>query len=628
MYRRADHHRCSVAIQIGRRKERILAPLQATRDCQADSDDPETLRGWPDMPVGARRAVIFALNLVTICALFAAMWRLFAPTGLTWAEGVMLGAFVLTLPWLSIGVWNSILGLLLDRRHGAGAAARVTPALDRIRGDEPITARVAVVMPLRNEDPDASVARLRRLEREVAHSPWATRFSFHILSDSDDPAIALKEEARIAQWRAEHPQAAIHYRRRTENTGYKSGNIADFLHSPEGQSDFFLPLDADSEMGADTVFHLVRVMQASPEIGMLQSLVTGLPSRSFFTRAFQFGMRHGMRAYTLGSAWWQADCGPNWGHNVLIRTAPFRAQCMLPMLPGRGPLSGPILSHDQVEAVLMRRAGYEVRVLAEESASHEENPPSLVDFIRRELRWMNGNLQYLRLLGVRGLKPVSRIQIVLAILMYVSAPAWMVFILTGAGMAAGMGHANPGMGAPSAVSLGSGVALFVLLITLSLFPKLMGLGQVLGDRDRSAAYGGRARVILGGLAEIVVSMLIAPIVALALTRFAVGLCVGQRIGWTAQQRSRDRLHWDEAAQVLWPQTLTGLVLCVWLGLMAPWALIFGAPVIVAMLGAIPIAVISTLPGLSRWSMERGLFDIPEDRHATRCDVVERAANSA
>ena len=598
-----------------------MAPLQATRDLGDDADYQEALRGWPNMPVGARRALILALNLVTVCALFAAMLSLFAPTGITWAEAVMLGAFVLTLPWLSIGVWNSVLGFVLDRRYGAGAATQVTPALDRVRGDEPITARVAVVMPLRNEDPDASIARLRRLEREVAHSPWASRFSFHILSDTDTDGIALKEEARIAQWRVENPQAAIHYRRRTENTGYKSGNIADFLHSPEGTSDFFLPLDADSEMGADTVFRLVRVMQASPEIGMLQSLVTGLPSRSFFTRAFQFGMRHGMRSYTLGSAWWQADCGPNWGHNVLIRTAPFRAHCMLPVLQGRGPLSGPILSHDQVEAVLMRRAGYEVRVLAEESDSHEENPPSLVDFIRRELRWMNGNLQYVRLLGLPALKPVSRIQLVLAILMYVSAPAWMVFILTGAALAAGTVQ-------PVAVSVAAGLSLFALLITLSLFPKLMGLAQVLGDSARSADYGGRGRVVLSGLAEIVMSMLIAPIVALALTRFAVGLCFGQRIGWTAQQRSRDRLRWDEAARVLWPQTLTGLVLCVWLGLMAPWALIFGAPVIVAMLGAIPIAVISTLPGLSRWSMERGLFDIPEDRHAAGREAVERRPRSA
>lgn len=575
----------------------------------------------PSPPLPARRRIVLALNLITMLALFSAMRALFAPMGITLAESAMLGAFLLTLPWLSIGLWNSILGLILDLRHGPDAAAHVTPALRRIRGDEPITARVAVVMPLRNEDPDASIARLRKLEADVALSPWAGRFSYHILSDTDDAGIALKEEARIAQWRAARPQARVHYRRRIENTGYKAGNIAEFLHSPDGQSDLFLPLDADSEMGAETVFRLIRVMQASPEIGMLQSLVTGLPSRSFFTRAFQFGMRHGMRSYTLGSAWWQGDCGPNWGHNVLIRTAPFRAHCMLPVLPGRGPLSGPVLSHDQVEAVLIRRAGYEVRVLAEESASYEENPPSLVDFIRRELRWMNGNLQYFSLLRTAGLMPVSRIQLVLAILMYISAPAWIAFILIGAGLAGTVDQL-------STVPLAPGLALFAVLITLSLSPKIMGLAQVLTSRHRSAAYGGRLRVALGGLAEILFSMLTSPIVAVGLTQFAIGLFLGQRIGWNAQQRSRERLGWDEAARVLWPQTLLGLALGLWPGTTAPWALIFGAPVLLALILSVPIAVVTTLPGLSRWSVACGLFDIPEDRDQTQKTPAAIHANTA
>ena len=571
--------------------------------------------------LAARRWLVLGLNTVTVLALFAVMVSFFAPLGITWTEVALLSCFALTLPWLSIGFWNSVMGLVLDFRHGARAATHVTPALTRVTGDEPLTARVAIVMPLRNEDPDASIDRMRRLEAEIAQSPWAGRFSYHILSDTDAPGIALKEEARVAQWRATRPNARIQYRRREDNTGYKAGNIAEFLHSPEGESDFFLPLDADSEMGAETVFRLIRVMQASPEIGMLQSLVTGLPSRSLFTRVFQFGMRHGMRSFTLGSAWWQGDCGPNWGHNVLIRTAPFRTHCMLPELPGRGPLSGPILSHDQLEAVLIRRAGYEVRVMAEESQSFEENPPSLVDFIRRELRWMNGNLQYLRLLGMPGLKPVSRIQLVLAILMYVSAPAWMAFILIGAAMMALPGQLN-------AVPAVTGLALFATILTLSLSPKIMGLAQVLARPERRAAYGGGTRVAIGGLIEMVFSMLTAPIVALALTRFAIGLMFGQRIGWSAQQRSRDRLEWSEAARVLWPQSVIGLALCVWFATFAPWALIFGAPILLALGGAIPIAVLSAQPSLGRWSRRTGLFDIPEDRVTRTPEAAVIHANTA
>lgn len=579
----------------------------------------ETGSRWMKMSVGRRRFWVLLFNIVTVGLLFAGMWLILSVQGFLPAEYLMLAAYFLTLPWLSIGLCNSLIGYVLDRRFKENAAKVVTPALCRASGSEPLSTRIAVVMPLRNEDPDASIARLQRLEREIAASPWAGQFAFHLLSDTDIDAVATREEALVAQWQSTWPNARVQYRRRTDNAGYKAGNIAEFVHRCGTEFDFFLPLDADSEMGAETVFRMVRVMQASPEIGMLQSLVTGLPSRTFFTRAFQFGMRHGMRSYTLGSAWWQADCGPNWGHNVLIRMVPFRDACMMPVLPGRGPLSGHILSHDQLEAAMMRRAGYEVRVMAEESDSREENPPSLVDFIRRELRWMNGNMQYLRLLGMPGLKPVSRLQLLLAIQMYLSAPAWMVFILVGAFMAGNDAQM-------SALPVWMGLGFFAILMTLNLMPKLMGMAQVLAEEKRSAAYGGRRRVVLGGMVEILFSMLTAPIVALALTRFMIGLFFGRRIGWDAQQRDRARLLWREAAGVLWLQTGVGIALFSWLFVAAPWALAFGAPILLSFVFAIPIAVVSTLPTLSRWSMACGLFAIPEDR--ARTSSLESPASAA
>ena len=157
-----------------------------------------------------------------------------------------------------------------------------------------------------------------------------------------------------------------------------------------------LPLDADSLMSGEAILRLVRIMQAHPKLGILQSLVVGAPSASAFARIFQFGMRHGMRAYTMGSAWWIGDCGPFWGHNALVRIAPFAEHCHLPILPGQPPLGGHVLSHDQVEATLMRRAGYEVRVLPDESGSWEENPPTMFEFSTRDLRWCQGNMQYLQ----------------------------------------------------------------------------------------------------------------------------------------------------------------------------------------------------------------------------------------
>ena len=172
-------------------------------------------------------------------------------------------------------------------------------------------------------------------------------------------------------------------------------------------------------MEGETILRLVRIGEAYPMIGILQSLVVGAPSRSAFARMFQFGMRHGMRTYTMGATWWAGDCGPFWGHNALVRVGPFARHCVLPKLEG----DRHILSHDQIEAVLMRRAGFEVRVLPIECGSYEENPPTLVDFVWRDLRWCQGNMQYLKLLGTPGLLPMSRFQLVWAVSMFVGAPA-------------------------------------------------------------------------------------------------------------------------------------------------------------------------------------------------------------
>lgn len=578
-------------------------------------DTAPIVAGATPKTIRRRRWFVLALNVITVALLFGAMMLLLSHNGMIALEWAMLVAYGVSLPWVSIGFWNSLIGFVLDRRHGAQAAHYVTPALARVTGRDAIVSRVAIVMPLRNEDPVASMDRFSAIERALSNTGWSDQFDYHVLSDTDQPQVAQSEEAALARWRSMSPKARICYRRREENTGYKSGNIAEFLERCGDEYDYFIPLDADSEMGAAAILRMIRVMQAAPEIGILQSLVTGLPSKTFFTRAFQFGMRHGMRSYTLGSAWWLSDCGPNWGHNCIIRTAPFKEHCMMPVLPGTGPLSGHILSHDQLEAVHMERAGYEVRVIAEENQSHEENPPSLTDFIRRELRWCNGNMQYLRLLNMPGLGAVSRLQLYLAIQMYLAAPAWILFI--GLGMSMTMVPAQF-----DGLPLWAGLSLFAAVMTMNLMPKLMGLGQILADAERSETYGGRTRVVFGGIAEILFSMLVSPVVAFALTMFMLGLVFGKRVGWDAQQRSRDYLTWSEAARVLWPQTLAGGALTLWLYATFPAGLLLASPMLVSLTFAIPIAVLSTQRTVSKWSMAVGLFDIPEDRHYVSSSLDE------
>ena len=271
-------------------------------------------------------------------------------------------------------------------------------------------------------------------------------------------------------WRG---RIALTYRRREHNTGFKAGNIRDFCDRWGKHHDFALVLDADSLMTADAVLRLVRIMQANPQLGILQSLVTGMPSTSAFARIFQFGMRLGMRSYTIGSAWWQGDCGPYWGHNAIVRLAPFMEHCQLPVLGKSALIAGHVLSHDQVEAVLMRRAGYEVRVLPEEGASFEQNPPTLIEFIRRDLRWCQGNMQYWHFLVMPGLKLVSRYQLAFALLMFLGSPAWIGLLVFGtiAVALAGSGEAF--------IRPDAGFAVFGIVLVMWFAPKIATVIDVL-----------------------------------------------------------------------------------------------------------------------------------------------------
>src|SRR5882757_8486184 len=331
------------------------------------------------------RPVLFFLGVgLTIAGLVWIAVIALSPGGFGPLDAVLVALFVVTLPWYVIGFWNATIGLLI-MRFARDPVAAVTPCAGRVRGDEPITASTAILLCIRNEPPDRVARLLEPMLAGLAARGVGERFHVYVLSDTSDAAIAAAENAHFAAlaaaWRG---RIALTYRRRTDNVGFKAGNVGDFCERWGAQHDLAITLDADSVMTVDLVLKLVRIMHLDPQLGILQSLVIGMPSASAFARIFQFGMRLSMRSYTIGSAWWQGDCGPYWGHNAIVRLAPFMAHCELPKLPENALVSGHILSHDQVEAVLMRRAGFAVRVLTDEGESFEQNPPTLIEFIRRD----------------------------------------------------------------------------------------------------------------------------------------------------------------------------------------------------------------------------------------------------
>jgi membrane glycosyltransferase len=446
----------------------------------------------------------------------------------------------------------------------------------------------------------------------LAAAGVADRFHLYVLSDSTWEDVIAEEEGVFGQlqdrWRGTLP---VTYRRREENPGFKAGNIRDFCERWGSLHDYALALDADSLMSTDAILRLVRTMQRNPRLGILQHLTVGMPTASPFARVFQFGMRLGMRSYTLGSAWWQGDCGPYWGHNALIRLQPFIEHCHLPKLPGRPPLGGWILSHDQVEAVLMRRVGYEVRVLPEEEGSWEENPPTLIEFIRRDLRWCQGNMQYWRLLAMPGLHPVSRAQLLLAILMFIGSPAWIAF------MTLGMLRVGLAEDPSQTFHADTGLLLFGLIMTMVFAPKIATLVDVLASPAKRLAFGGTPRVITGFVTEVVFSALLAPVMAFAHTRFLLGLPLGRAAVWSAQRRARHRVSVIGGLERLWLQTLFGISAVVWLGLAAPAALIGFLPFLLGAILAVPIASITANPRLGLLLVRLGLWRVPDETVPSR-----------
>ncbi len=569
---------------------------------------------------------------VLFCVLFAATMAgslllaalALSPGGIGVIDIVLLVFFAMTLPWMVAGFWNAMIGFLI-MRFSDDPIAVVVPITGQLRGDEPLNASTAILLCIRNELPDRMIRNLEPMLAGLAASGFGDRFHLYVLSDTSDSDIAAKEEGHFDllanRWRG---RVAVTYRRRDINTGYKAGNIRDFCERWGAQHEFAVTLDADSFMTADAVLRLVRIVQADPKLGILQGLVVGLPSTSAFARVFQFGMRLGMRSYTIGSAWWQGDCGPYWGHNAAIRLKPFIAHCALPVVSKDGSDDRHILSHDQIEAALMRAAGYDVRVLPEEDLGWEENPPTLIEFIRRDLRWCQGNMQYWQFLVMPGLKWVSRYQLALAILMFIGSPAW-IGMLVVATLSLAFVEA-PGQ----YIRADAGVALFICVLVMWFSPKLASAIDILSRPALRRQFGGTACFLINYAIETIYSVLLCPILWFGHTMFLTGLLFGREIGWIGQTRDDHAVPFTLAFHNLWPHTLLGFATLGTLTLTHPGAIPYalflaGGPAL-----AIPFAIISAWPWLGTLSARIGLGRLPEELappaalHALMLPAIETA----
>jgi membrane glycosyltransferase len=552
-----------------------------------------------------RRVLFAVLFAVTMAGSLGLAALALAPGGWGLLDIVTIVLLALILPWMVAGFWNAMIGFVIIR-FAADPAAEVLPAVKRVRGDEPIMASTAILLCVRNEPPARIIRNLEPMLAGLDASGCGKRFHLYVLSDTNDANFTANEETSFSgmsqRWR---DRIAVTYRRRTVNTGYKAGNIRDFCEQWGSRHELAVTLDADSFMTADAILRLVRIMQLDSRLGILQGLIVGLPSTSLFARIFQFGMRLGMRSYTVGSAWWQADCGPYWGHNAVLRLQPFIKHCVLPIFKGAEE-ERHILSHDQIEAALMRSAGYHVRVLAREDLGWEENPPTLLEFMRRDLRWCQGNMQYWRLLSLPNLQPVSRYQLMLAILMFIGSPAWIGLLVVAT--IALVSNDRPA----DFISADIGGLLLSWILIMWFSPKIATFVDFLFRREARRAFGNAGFVIVNFAIETIYSILLCPILWISHTIFLLGLLFDREIGWIGQVRDDHAVSFGAALSNLWPQTLIGWTAIVLVSATQPATLPYILLLAAGPALAIPFAMLTAWPPLGRFAARIGIGRLPEE----------------
>jgi membrane glycosyltransferase len=542
------------------------------------------------MPV--LRRLLYALLLVAASAApLALLWHALAVGGWTVWEALIFALVALITPWIATLFASSLVGFVILARGRDPLAATWAPQATR-----PSSARTAIAVAVRNEDLAAVLARTAPLLDGLA----ADRYDLWILSDTQDAALAAAEEAAIATFRAGRADAArVHYRRRSSNEGFKAGNVMQFLRDHAGPYDFMVSLDADSVMTAPKVEALVRQLAAHPEVALIQTLIAARPSADAFPRLFQFGMRHGMRAYAAGIAWWQGPDGPYWGHNAVLRVWPFREYARLPALPG----GGRILSHDQVEAAMLRGAGFEVRLDPREGGSFEANPPDMPSFLTRDIRWMAGNLQYFRLLRLKMFRAMGRVQLGLAILLFLMSPVLFLVALLS------LANAHDPLGA---VGIGTGLLATWLLALMYWSPKLFGAAQVALDPGLRAAWGGGAVLARGVMAEFLFDLLLMPIRIIAHSIGMAALVFGTKVGWAPQRRDARRIPLADALRALWWHTAIGAALLAGFAAAGWVPLAWAAPFLLGPLLAVPFCLLTSDPRFGRWLARRRIAALAEE----------------
>ena len=536
-----------------------------------------------------------------------------------WLEYGQIGLYGLLSGWVVTGFVTALMGFYVSVRGDKHALSAKQVANHPMNPE----ARTAIIMPICNEDVATVFAGLRATCESVASTGHAKQFDVFVLSDSYNPETAAAERAAWEDLRAalaespNQPQVEVYYRLRTRRTHRKAGNVADFCRRWGKDYRYMVVLDADSVMSGDCLTSMVKLMEANPTAGIIQTATQAIGHVTLHARAQQFASRVTGRLFTLGMQFWQLGESHYWGHNAIIRVKPFMDHCALAPIEGTGGMSGGIMSHDFVEAALMRRAGFHVWLVADLVGSYEQQPPDLLSELQRDRRWCQGNLQNARLMAEPGLHPVHRAMFVTGTMAYLSAPLWLAFLTLGTALwLTGSSVVEHWLAMPMEL-----VGLWLWTLCLLFLPRILGLVAVV-IRGEQRQFGGIGGLLKSATLESAMAIVQAPVRMLAHSLFVVVALTGLKLDWKSPPREAAAVSWRIAVSQLAPMSFVIAALAVGIALIDASALTWLMPVGLPLLLAIPLTVLTSQIGFGIALRERGFLLIPEE---SRSPAVLRRA---
>ncbi|RFC63793.1 glucans biosynthesis glucosyltransferase MdoH [Fulvimarina endophytica] len=551
-----------------------------------------------------RLGFVASAVLLSLVAAFL-FFTIISANGTTDLHLVQTSLLLICCGWLAWGFMTACFGI----------AAALKAKRRSLRVDYEPRSVTAILVPVYNEDVRAVYARVGAMAEGLRALDRLPAFHFYVLSDSTKADhVAAEERGHRTLLRKLKLAGHLFYRHRENNVGRKAGNIADFVTNHGGAYPYMLVLDADSLMAPATILEMVARMDDQSDLALLQSQPLIINRRTIFGRALQFSAAVFSPVFSRGLAALQGREGPFWGHNAMIRTRVFAAHCGLPGLSGKPPFGGHILSHDYVEAALLARAGYAVRVDPDLGGSFEEAPSNVIEYAKRDRRWCQGNLQHGRLLPARGLKMWNRVQLMAGIMAYLASPIWLMFLVVSLidpiiapepdyFPADSLFPVFPKPETQKALGLLFGIVVLLLL------PKiLITLGTAISRRRD--AFGGPFRVVASSLAELVLTSLLAPVTMMMQSKAIGEILIGADSGWPATDREDQGLPFEAAFSASWWMVAAGAAVLYTSYVYAPAVFLWTLPIAVPLVLAPVLIKATASPRLGDVTRRLGLFSTP------------------